>query len=87
MNKIVEIFTAWGISFNPNDSQAELASQRIQICNECEFKESKPFNKCTVCGCALKAKVFSPAKGACPKGKWDEIDDRFLNLKKKKSLI
>jgi hypothetical protein len=32
MNKIVEIFTAWGISFNPNDEQAQLAAERIAVC-------------------------------------------------------
>jgi hypothetical protein len=34
-----------------------------------------------VCGCALKAKVFTPIKGACPKGKWDEIDNVMINQK------
>jgi hypothetical protein len=87
MNKIVEIFTAWGISFNPNDSQAELAAERIKVCNDCEFKQSNPIQRCTVCGCALKAKIFTPVKDACPKGKWNEVDMKLLNLKKKKSLI
>ena len=87
MNKIVEIFTAWGISFNPNDEQAQLAAERIAVCNECEFKESKPIQRCTVCGCALKAKIFTPVKDACPKGKWSDVDMKHLNLKNKKSLI
>jgi hypothetical protein len=87
MNKIVEIFTAWGISFNPNDSQAELASERIKVCNDCEFKQSNRIQRCTVCGCALKAKIFTPVKDACPKGKWNEVDMKLLNLKKNKSLI
>lgn len=78
MNKMVEIFKAWAISFNPDDPQAELASERIKICDACEFKDTNPFNRCTVCGCALKAKVFSPVKGACPKGKWNEVDEKHL---------
>jgi hypothetical protein len=80
MNKIVEIFTAWGISFNPNDEQAQLAAERIAVCNECEFKESKPIQRCTVCGCALKAKIFTPVKNTCPKGKWDEVDMKHIDL-------
>jgi hypothetical protein len=76
MNKIAEIFTAWGISFNPNDAQSELASQRIEVCNRCEFKQTNALvNTCSLCGCALKAKVFTPVKGACPAGKWDVIDN------------
>jgi hypothetical protein len=85
MNKIKEIFKSWNIALDPNEIQAELASKRIEICNSCEFKvENLGFNQCSVCGCALKAKVFSPVKGACPKGKWDEIDelsdDNFIML-------
>ena len=29
MNKIEEIFKAWGIMFNPNDLQAEFAGKRM----------------------------------------------------------
>ena len=60
------------------ESQSELASERIQICNECEFKNTIPIIHCGECGCALKAKIFSPVKGACPKSKWDEVDNKFL---------
>lgn len=75
MNKVEEIFKAWNIAFNPDDEQAELASKRIDICNSCEHKVvNLGINRCSVCGCALKGKVFSPVKGACPKGKWDYID-------------
>jgi hypothetical protein len=79
MAKVKEIFSAWGIMFNPNDEQAELATERIQICNGCEHKREEPFIHCGLCGCALKAKVFSPVKGACPANKWDEVDDKILN--------
>jgi len=75
MNKIEEIFKAWNIAFNPDDAQAELAAKRIEICNSCEFKKTDfGLNRCSVCGCALRGKVFSPVKGACPKGKWDDVD-------------
>ena len=76
MNKITEIFKAWKIAYDPEVPQSKMAEERIQICNTCEFMSSVPFNRCTVCGCALKGKIYSPVKGACPKGKWDEIDNK-----------
>jgi len=39
MNKIVEIFKAWGIAFNPNDSQTELAGKRMEICDGCDSQK------------------------------------------------
>jgi hypothetical protein len=81
MAKVKEIFSAWGIMFNPNDAQAELATERIQICNMCENKRNEPVIHCGMCGCALKAKVFSPVNGACPAGKWAEVDDKFLKIR------
>jgi len=75
MNKVKEIFKAWGIALNPSLSQQNLAAKRLEICNSCEHKTSTAgINRCSVCGCALKGKVFSPVQGACPKGKWDKID-------------
>lgn len=78
MNKIQEILSAWGISFNPNEGQAKKAAERIKVCNSCEHKESTlGVNRCKVCGCALRAKIFSPVDGACPEGKWDSIDKKM----------
>ena len=79
MNKLEEIFKAWAIWYNPNDSQSELAAERIQICDACEQKRITPVIHCGMCGCALKAKIYSPVKGACPAGKWNEIDEKLLN--------
>jgi hypothetical protein len=78
MNKIQEIFTAWSIAFDPNQAQSDLASERISICNECEFKNTIPIIHCGKCGCALKAKIFSPVKGACPENKWIEVEEKYL---------
>jgi hypothetical protein len=88
MNKLQEIFTAWGISFNPNDEQSELASKRIEICNGCQHKKQNTIfkNVCELCGCALKAKVFTPVKGACPAGKWDAVDNVHIKEKVMKNL-
>ncbi len=84
MNKVEEIFKAWGIAFNPDRYQAELASKRIEICNGCEHKKTSALvNTCGLCGCALKAKVFSPVIGACPDNRWDEIDKVMLHMNDK----
>lgn len=78
MNKIQEIFTAWRIALDPNETQSELASERIQICDSCEFKMTIPLIHCGKCGCVLKGKIFSPVKGACPENKWIEAEEKFL---------
>lgn len=81
MNKIEEIFRSWGVALRPDDKQIELAVARLKICEGCEFKGDLPVRHCTVCGCALKGKVYSPVEGACPKGKWNDIDKKFLSDK------
>ena len=83
MNKLQEIFKAWNIAFDPNNKQAELAAKRIEICNSCDKKVvNLGIKRCSVCGCALKGKVFSPVVGACPEGKWDDIDKESFSKPK-----
>ena len=84
MNKIEEIFKAWGIMFNPNDAQSELAAARMEICDTCDSKRTTPIIHCGECGCALKAKVYSPVIGACPRGKWVAVEMDFESKKNKK---
>lgn len=79
MNKIEEIFKAWGIMFNPSNAQSELAGKRMEICDTCESKKTSPIIHCGECGCALKAKVYSPKIGACPKGKWVAVEMEWTN--------
>ena len=86
LSKTKEIFEAWAISFNPNDAQAELASKRIEICDVCEYKAVEPYIHCNQCGCALKAKIYTPRTykddgGSCPKTKWKEVEDDYLKTK------
>lgn len=83
MNKIEEIFKSWKIAYNPNDLQSELAAARMEICDTCEYKREIPLIHCGECGCALKAKVYSPKIGACPKGKWVAVEMQFENKKNK----
>jgi hypothetical protein len=78
MNKIREIIESWKIAYNPNDTQSELASERILICNSCEFKADKPIKHCMTCGCPLVGKVYSPSKNSCPKQKWVSVDNKFI---------
>lgn len=84
MNKITEIFKAWGIAINPNDSQMELAMKRMEICDTCDSKKEIPFIHCGECMCALKAKVYTPKIGACPRGKWTAAEMIWENNKNKK---
>ena len=90
MNKIEEIFKAWSIAFNPNDAQSDLASKRIEICDSCEHKEAIGIGpvlsvyRCNVCGCALKGKIYTPVTyrdpgGSCPKEKWKDVEEEWLN--------
>jgi hypothetical protein len=83
MNKIEEIFKAWGIMFNPNDSQTELAGKRMEICDGCNSKRTIPLIHCGECGCALNAKVYSPKIGACPLGKWTAVEMEWEHKKNK----
>jgi len=81
MNKIVEIFRAWKIAYNPNETQSKLAAERLSICNECEHKKETPYIHCGACGCALKAKIFTPIIGGCPHNKWIAVEMKYENDK------
>lgn len=84
LSKAKEIFEAWQISFQPNHEQAELASERILICDACEHKTLEPYVHCGLCGCALKAKIYTPKTfksegGSCPAKKWMWVEMDYLN--------
>jgi hypothetical protein len=71
MTKVEEIFKSWAISFNPTDAQAEKAAARIQICDICEHKKEGTFGPfCSLCGCPLRSKIYTPLENACPLKKW-----------------
>lgn len=76
--KITEIFKSFKIAYDPNSNQINLAAERINICNACEFKKDIPIVYCSVCGCTLSKKIYSPVKGACPKGFWNDVDAKLL---------
>ena len=88
MNKAIELFTAWGVSLNPNSEQIELALKRLEVCDTCKYKTKNVIfkNVCGVCICPINKKVYSPVKGACPKNKWDEVDNEIIEHKDIKTL-
>jgi hypothetical protein len=83
MNKFKEIIEAWRIKWNPTEQQKILSEKRLEICAGCPsrnelIKESHFWVVCGECGCALEAKAHSPVKGACPLGKWEIVDEKYL---------
>lgn len=99
MNKVEEIFKAWkmALTLDKSDPMYELASKRIQICDDCEFKSTLTVanvglvTRCSVCGCALKGKMFTPKTykdegGSCPKEKWTEVEKEWLENNKEEYI-
>lgn len=74
MNKIKEIVLSYAAMVNPTDEQKEIAEVRLATCMQCEqWKENVVgIDYCGMCGCATRAKIFTP-KGleACPLKKWE----------------
>lgn len=88
---VKEIVSAWISKVHPKEEQKALAEERAKICNECdEVKEVidnvNGTRYCGQCGCLIEAKVYSYKEGACPLGKWDDIDRNFRNTKALKVL-
>lgn len=68
--KVKEIIKAYAVMINPNDIQSIIALERLAICDSCEFNKKKlGISKCSLCGCVIKAKVFTD-KNSCPINKW-----------------
>lgn len=87
-----EIAHAWITAKNPSESIKQLANKRVEICNKCEFKKEiiqkiELSHICSKCGCPIKKKIFSPKKGACPDGRWDNIDTEYMKIKNTKTTI
>jgi hypothetical protein len=83
MNKFREIIEAWRIKWNPTETQKLLSDKRLEICKTCPsakslVQDSKFWMLCGECGCPLDAKTHSPIKGACPLGKWNEVENELL---------
>lgn len=76
-----EIFFAWKTMMRPNEFQAKVAKDRLDVCISCPFKK-EVFEKnewsaiCGKCGCPLKAKIFSNEVNPCPMGYWIVPDNK-----------
>lgn len=77
MNPIAKIIKSWWITANPSKEQSELAEKRLEICVSCDARrESVVFGYvCGDCGCPIGKKIFTPAKKACPRAKWNTVED------------
>ena len=62
IEKIKEIVTSYARMANPTDEQKEVAEERLKICMTCEFwaENAAGIEYCKRCGCATKAKIFTP---------------------------
>lgn len=73
ISKIKEIVESYANMINPTEEQKHIAEVRIRTCMTCEFWAENAIGVyyCKLCGCATKAKVFTP-KGleGCPRKKW-----------------
>jgi hypothetical protein len=83
MYKFEEIIKAWITKWNPNERERELSKRRLAICATCPSRKEtlgdlRLFVICDECGCPLEAKSHSPVKGACPLGKWNDIENQMI---------
>lgn len=90
----LEIINAWITAANPNETQTQLAKERLNVCMSCDFRKEFIHNKewsalCGACGCPIKKKIFTDQYGSCPKNKWNELEDKYKSIlkEKRKSLI
>jgi hypothetical protein len=70
-NKVKDIVSAYKIMLNPNDTQEEIAMERLLVCHNCPFlkENSAGIKYCGQCGCVIKAKIYSKNNN-CPENKW-----------------
>lgn len=56
------ILKAWGIAINPDQEQNRIAEARLEICSTCPHKKvnSLSIHYCSLCGCPIKGKIFTP---------------------------
>lgn len=79
---VEEIVAAYISRIKPTETQKKLAELRAEVCSKCKncvehTVAGKVVNNCSVCGCFIEAKIYTYKEGACPEGKWDEIDSKF----------
>jgi hypothetical protein len=88
----LEIIEAWMIAGNPTKIQKELAYNRAEICESCEFKKEilkgvKMTTICNECGCPISKKIFTNNYDPCPKHKWAELDEQYFPKRKSNNTL
>ena len=83
MYKFEEILKAWITKWNPNERERILSQRRLEVCATCPSRmetlgDLRLFVICNECGCPLEAKSHSAKKGACPLGKWNDIENEMI---------
>lgn len=78
-----EIFESWKTSFNPTETQEELAQKRLNVCLGCDFRKEllqgiKWSAYCGDCGCPINKKIFSKNFNTCTQKKWFDIDSEYI---------
>ncbi len=86
---LLEIVNAWVIAANPNETQAQLAKERFDVCSTCDFRKEFIQNKewstiCGPCGCPIKKKIFTDQMGSCPEKKWNILEENYKSILKQK---
>ena len=82
-----EIVKAWITSFNHNEEEEKMATNRKSICKECPsnkqiLKKRGWTSVCKECGCPISKKVYTKSYNPCPLGKWADVDNLFFEDKK-----
>lgn len=85
----LEIVNAWIIAANPNETQTQLAKERLDVCMGCDFRkeiiEKKKWSAiCGPCGCPIKKKIFTNQMGSCPEKKWNSLEENYKSILKEK---
>ena len=78
----LEILQSWYRSVKSTEEQKKIAEQRLQVCDQCPAISRNPILRCRVCGCPLKAKVFSPKQDACPQHRWPKPEEQEQKISK-----
>jgi hypothetical protein len=84
-----EIINAWITAANPDETQTQLAKERVDECMKCDFRKEIINKKewsaiCGKCGCPIQKKIFTDEYGSCPLGKWNTLENKYKSILREK---